>query len=79
MGVEATSVETTGTGITGFFAAGDGCTILHPFDGMSWPAQSSGTSNDLFGLWVTSDTASFAGGALGTELNSDWKTRIRVG
>ncbi len=72
------SVDTTGTVITGFFAVGDGGTILHSFDGMTWTAQSSGTTNDLFGLWVTSDTAAFAVGALGTILHYDGKTWSRV-
>ena len=63
------SVDATGTVITGFFAVGDGGTILHSFDGMTWTAQSSGTTNDLFGLWVTSDSEAFAVGALGTILS----------
>ena len=62
------ALDSTGTVITGFFAVGDGGTILHSLDGITWTAQSSGTTNDLFGLWVTSDSSAVAVGALGTVL-----------
>jgi hypothetical protein len=65
------SLDSTGTVITGFFAVGDGGTILHSFDGVTWTAQSSGTTNDLLGLWVATDSAAFAVGAMGTILNYD--------
>ena len=63
------SLDPTGTVITGFYVVGDGGTILHSADGVTWTAQSSGTTNDLFGLWVTSDSAAFAVGAGGTVLH----------
>ena len=65
------SLDTTGTVITGFFAVGDSGTILHSFDGVTWTTQSSGTTNDLLGLWVFSDSNAFAVGAVGTILHYD--------
>ncbi len=63
------SVDTTGTVITGFFAVGDGGTVLHSFDGMTWTPQSSGTTNDLYSLFVLADSDAFAVGAQGTILH----------
>lgn len=66
------AVDTTGT-ITGYFLVGDGGTILHSSDAMRWSPQTSGTTNDLFGVTVNTDSNAYAVGALGTILHYDGK------
>ena len=61
------AVDTTGV-ITDYFVVGDRGTILHSPDGVSWSPQSSGTTNDLFGVTVNTDSNAYAVGALGTIL-----------
>jgi hypothetical protein len=65
------SVDTSGTTITGYFVVGDGGTILHSADGVTWTPQSSGTTNDLFGVTANTDSSVWAVGALGTMLYYD--------
>jgi photosystem II stability/assembly factor-like uncharacterized protein len=70
------TVDTTGA-VTGYFVVGDGGTILHSPDGVTWSQQPSGTTNDLFGVTVNSDSNAFALGALGTILHYNgtaWST-----
>jgi photosystem II stability/assembly factor-like uncharacterized protein len=62
------AVDTLTGAITGYFAVGDGGTILHSSDGVHWSPQASGTTNDLFGLLVGSDSSAVAVGAMGTIL-----------
>ncbi len=63
--------------ITGFFIVGDGGTILHSLDGVTWSPQSSGTTNDLYSLFVFADSDAFAVGAQGTILHYDGKAWTR--
>jgi hypothetical protein len=50
------------------FAAGDSGTILH-YNGSSWSAMSSGTTNYLYGVWGSSGSGVFAVGWDGTVLH----------
>ena len=52
------------------FAVGDSGTILH-YDGSSWSAMSSGTTNYLYGVWGSSGSDVFAVGDAGTILHYD--------
>jgi hypothetical protein len=64
------AVDTTGT-VTDYFVVGDGGTILHSSDGVTWSPQPSGTTNDLFAVAVATDSNAVAVGALGTILRYD--------
>lgn len=67
------AVTPTGT-ITDFFVVGDGGTILHSSNGVTWSPQTSGTMNDLAAVSVVSATDVFAVGAGGTILHYDRTT-----
>lgn len=65
------AVDTTTGAVTDFFVVGDGGTILHSSDGVTWTAQASGTTTDLFGVTVNAADNGYAVGALGTVLHFD--------
>jgi hypothetical protein len=72
------SVGTPMTPVTDVWLVGDGGTILHSTTGASgtWSAQSSGTTQNLFGIIADSATRAFAVGSMGTILHWDgtkWK------
>ncbi len=50
------------------FAVGVGGTIVH-YDGTRWTAQTSGTTQYLFGVWGSRGTDVFAVGIYGTLLH----------
>jgi NAD kinase len=52
------------------FAVGAGGTILH-YDGTSWTAQASGTTNDLYFVAVLDSSDAYALGAGGTVVHYD--------
>jgi len=73
------AVDTTTGAITDYFLVGDGGTILHSSDGVSWSPQSSGTTDDLFGVTVNTQSNAYAVGAMGTILHyggTSW-TKVR--
>lgn len=59
-----------GTSVTDVFAVGLGGVILH-HDGVTWTSQSSGTSQDLLGVWANAPDDVFAVGTSGTILHYD--------
>ena len=69
------------SGSPALFVVGSGGTILY-FDGATWQPQSSGITQDLFGVWGTSASDVYAVGAGGTILHYDgvsWSPPLLAG
>ncbi len=61
-----TLLDVWGSSGSNVFAVGDSGAILH-YDGVSWSAMSSGTTNSLLGVWGSSGSDVLLGGCLGDD------------